>query len=228
MMLVTAFDLLLKYATNLLKPKLPSLWRTIPVTSGTFKARVDCMKGAREILKLIGYSVETANALKFPDEQLDPDRDKLAEIAAEILMAKVHVEERINNTNYSGRHVGPPRTQGDAYIQRSSSSPPTAVTQPYPGNPLPSRGGTLTSEGNTLTSHGNPLPSRGGTLTSEGNTLTSHGNPLPSRGGTQPSEGNTLTSHGSTLPSQDNTIPSQGGTQPLEGSTLQSPSLIPG
>lgn len=136
MMLVTAFDLLLRYTTNLLKPKLPNLWRTIPVTSGTFKARVDCMKGARDILKLIGYTIQTETAVKFPDEQLEPDRNRLVEVAAEILLAKMETEELINNRQLLQKYatmqssVGflaratPP--QSADLVLKSSSSPPLA------------------------------------------------------------------------------------------------------
>ena len=137
-MLVTAFDLLLRYTTNLLKPKLPALWRTIPVTSGTFKARVDCMKGARDILKLIGYANQTETAVKFADEQHEPNRDKLVEIAAEILLAKVETEELIGKPHLLQRYLIMPQQSNVGLIARatppqSSTFSPAALTQLPPG-----------------------------------------------------------------------------------------------
>ncbi|KAL5466679.1 hypothetical protein EMCRGX_G030823 [Ephydatia muelleri] len=134
-MLVTAFDLLLRYTTNLLKPKLPALWRTIPVTSGTFKARVDCMKGARDILKLIGYANQTETAVKFADEQLEPNRDKLVEIAAEILLAKVETEELIGKPHLLQRYLIMPQQSNVARATppQSFTFSPAALTQLPPG-----------------------------------------------------------------------------------------------
>ena len=94
-MMLTAFDLLLKYATNLLSPKRSPKWRAIPTTSGNFKARIDCMNGARDILKLIGYCEETPTSMKFPDNVLEPDRPKVSLIAAELLIGKVGVEQML-------------------------------------------------------------------------------------------------------------------------------------
>ena len=180
-MLITAFDLLLKYATNLLKPKLPSLWRTVPVTSSTFKARVDCMKGARDILKQIGYSVETENALKFPEEQVEPDRDKLAEIAAEILMAKVEIEEMVNNPERPARTTPQSQAVGfgtmltpSAYTLPPSAytPPPSAYTLPPSNNTLPPSGYTLPPSGYTVTPSGYTVTPSGYTLPPSGNTVT--------------------------------------------------------
>ena len=104
-MMATAFDLLLKYATNLLSSKRPHKWRTILVNTGHFKARIDCMNGAREVLKLIGYSEDTQTSMTFPDAVLEPDRQKVSLIAAELLMAKVGVEQMMRGDVLWG---GPP------------------------------------------------------------------------------------------------------------------------
>lgn len=92
-MIAQACDLLLKYVVNLLKPKRPPVWRSIKTTNSHFCARVDCMVGARDILKIIGYSeTHTESAMQFPESVKDPDKEKLHVIAAELLMAKLEAE----------------------------------------------------------------------------------------------------------------------------------------
>lgn len=88
-----ACEILLKYTTNLLIPRRPLVWRAIKTTGSLFRARVDCMIGARDILKMIGYTEEDSNTLRFPDQVKEPDRDKLCVIAAELLMAKLETED---------------------------------------------------------------------------------------------------------------------------------------
>ena len=98
-MMTSAYDLLLKYVINLLKPKRPQVWRTIKTNNTAFRARVDCMEGARGILKTVGYTVETPTTLQFPETTVEPDRERLCAVAAELLMAKLEVEDK--NTQQS-------------------------------------------------------------------------------------------------------------------------------
>ena len=96
-MISQAYDLLLKYVTNLLKPTKPPVWRSIKTTNSHFCARVDCMKGARKILEEIGYSVMETSSMQFPDSVMEPDKEKLHIIAAELLMAKLEVNDMLRN-----------------------------------------------------------------------------------------------------------------------------------
>ena len=92
--MTSAYDLLLKYAINLLKARRPQVWRSIKTNNSAFKARVDCMEGARDILTAIGYSERTENAMQFPESVMQPDMRRLCAVAAELLMAKLEVEEK--------------------------------------------------------------------------------------------------------------------------------------
>ena len=58
--------------------------------------RVDCMIGAREILREMGYTETGEDHIRFPDEVEDPHRAKLLVISAELLMAKLEVEDLLN------------------------------------------------------------------------------------------------------------------------------------
>ena len=51
-----------------------------------------CIEGAKEVIKMAGYSEETADALEFPPEVQEPDKPKLEALIAELVMAKVEVE----------------------------------------------------------------------------------------------------------------------------------------
>lgn len=97
-MIAQACDLLLKYVINLLKPRRPQVWRSIKTTNSHFCARVDCMVGARDILKDIGYSeTQSPSAMQFPEHVKEPDKEKLHVIAAELLMAKLEAESLPNS-----------------------------------------------------------------------------------------------------------------------------------
>ena len=76
-----------------MKPKRPQVWRSIKTNNTAFKARVACMEGAKDILKRVGYSVVTDTAMQFPEDVQEPDRSRLEAIAAELLMAKLEVDE---------------------------------------------------------------------------------------------------------------------------------------
>ena len=170
-MMVTAFDLLLKYATNLLGSKRPPKWRTIAVNSGNFKARIDCMNGARDILKLIGYCEETQTSMNFPEAVPEPDRWKVSSIAAELLMAKVGVEQIIRG---KGAQDITELRQPHSHLLRSVPQGPLPSTyqEPLPPTyqgPLPS-----TYQGPLPSTYQGPLPS-----TYQGPLPSTYQGPLP-------------------------------------------------
>ena len=91
--MISAFDIFLKYVINLLKPNRPLVWRSIKTDNTMFRARIACMKGHEDILRQIGYTEMRGNSLQFPEDVLEPDKRKLYIIAAELLMAKLEVEQ---------------------------------------------------------------------------------------------------------------------------------------
>lgn len=113
--MTSAYDLLLKYVINLMKPRRPQVWRSIKTNNTAFKARVACMEGAKDILKTVGYSVVTDTAMQFPEEVVEPDRTRLEAIAAELLMAKLEVDEL--NTQ------PPPHPQRSPQVSHSREHP---------------------------------------------------------------------------------------------------------
>lgn len=91
-MMSSAFDILEKYAVNLLKPNRPQYWRQIKYSNGVFQARVDCMAGARDILKQMGYSEEHLNGLAFPEVVDEPNVDQVSRVATDLLLARIEVD----------------------------------------------------------------------------------------------------------------------------------------
>ena len=51
------------------------------------------MEGAKDILKTVGFSVVTETAMEFPESTNEPNRNLLEAVAAELLMAKLEVDE---------------------------------------------------------------------------------------------------------------------------------------
>jgi len=56
-MMIQVFDLLMYYTITVLRPNRPHNWHTIDFANTQFKAQCDCMIGARDILKSLGYTV---------------------------------------------------------------------------------------------------------------------------------------------------------------------------
>jgi hypothetical protein len=98
-MLSSAFDILEKYAVNLLKPNRPQYWRQIKYSNGVFQARVDCMKGAHDILKQMGYSEECPNCLSFPENMAEPDIETVSRVATDLLLARIEVDALLEGTH---------------------------------------------------------------------------------------------------------------------------------
>lgn len=51
------------------------------------------MKGYEEILQSAGYTVKEGASLRFPEDVQEPDKEKLFVLAAELLIARVEVEQ---------------------------------------------------------------------------------------------------------------------------------------
>ena len=130
--MISAFDLLLKFAINLLKPNRPQVWRSIRTDNAAFRARVACMKGHEEILRQMGYTDLREKTLQFPEHVLEPDKPKLYVVAAELLMAKLEVEQLCqqqpgqgamcpSSYDYTEPMSGPVREGQQPKIQRSST-----------------------------------------------------------------------------------------------------------
>ena len=96
-MMIQAFDLLLNYAITVLMPNRPYNWHTIDFANTQFKAHCDCMIGARDILKLLGFTAPkygddgvTQTGLIYPDPT-EINYIQATMIAAELLIAKSEV-----------------------------------------------------------------------------------------------------------------------------------------
>jgi hypothetical protein len=98
--MITSYDLLLKLVTNLIKPERPN---------PSFK-EVLLMKGYKNILQIIGYKEDSSM-----DDVLEPDKRKLSVLAAELLMAKLEIDQM--NSNGSAVQQGQ-----DATIHRQTAS----------------------------------------------------------------------------------------------------------
>ena len=88
-----SLDRLLRYTINLVIPKRPIKWRSINTTNTAFKDHIACMKGYEEILQIAGYTEKEGTSIEFPEHIQEPDKTKLSILAAELLMAKLEVEQ---------------------------------------------------------------------------------------------------------------------------------------
>ena len=136
--MTSAYDLLLKFVINLLKPNRPSVWRSIKTNTPAFLARVACMRGYEDILKTAGYTEKDENSLQFPDSVQEPDKTKLYVIAAELLMARLEVEQM--NSATQQQQWQQQEQQGDSlFFQQSSPRQQSrAQTAMVHNPPLPS------------------------------------------------------------------------------------------
>ena len=74
------------------------MWRSIKTDNTAFRTRVACMRGHEDILRLMGYTELGENSLQFPEYVLEPGKPKLYIMAAELLMAKIEVEQLSKQT----------------------------------------------------------------------------------------------------------------------------------
>ncbi|CAL8399920.1 unnamed protein product [Gadus morhua 'NCC'] len=143
--LVKALNVLEKYGLNLHNLARPRYWRSVKHNNPIFKAQVDSMQGGRGILYLYGYTVQQVDGLVFPDDVLQPDRDKVAAVTLEVTCLRLELEMLIK-----GNHPNPdffkdvlPLVVPEVQQQRNEeidgpapkpiSPPPPTPTQP----PLP-------------------------------------------------------------------------------------------
>ncbi len=113
--MTATFDSLLKYINNLLKQKRPPVWRTIKTNIPWFENRVECIKGAREVLKIAGYSEERQDSLEFPERVTEPDKPKLYVLTAELHMAKVHLNMMTKQPPSGGQYPASQQWQGGGH-----------------------------------------------------------------------------------------------------------------
>ncbi|XP_059901778.1 protein diaphanous homolog 1-like [Gadus macrocephalus] len=116
--LVKALNVLEKYGLNLHNLARPRYWRSVKHNNPIFKAQVDSMQGGRGILYLYGYTVQQVDGLVFPDDVLQPDRDKVAAVTLEVTCLRLELEMLIK-----GNHPNPDflKTSSHWSFQRSSS-----------------------------------------------------------------------------------------------------------
>ena len=78
---------------DLLIRERPLKWYSIDTANPFFQNRVARMKGHDEILKIAGYTEKDGTCLQFPKHIREPDKAKVSILAAELLMAKLEVEQ---------------------------------------------------------------------------------------------------------------------------------------
>ena len=93
-LIILHFDVLLKYMIDLLIPDRPPKWRSINTASPFFQTRVACVEGYDEILNKAGYTEKNGTFLQFPKHIKEPDKARVSILAAELLMAKLEVEQK--------------------------------------------------------------------------------------------------------------------------------------
>ena len=105
LMMESVFDYVIKYAINMIKPQRHVKWRAISTNTPNFITSVDCMKGARGILRQLGYVKEMPNSMEVGTNVAEPDRNKVANVLAELLMCKLEVEKAHRNPQILDYHL---------------------------------------------------------------------------------------------------------------------------
>ena len=98
--MASSFNCLLLCTILLIKPQRHHRWRYISTIKDFFKT-IARMKGHEEIIQTIGYTENKGTALCFPDSVQEPDKARLCVLAAELLMAKLEVEDMKNAASES-------------------------------------------------------------------------------------------------------------------------------
>ena len=89
------------------------------------------MKGHEDILRLMGYTELGGNSLQFPECVIEPEKSKLYIMAAELLMAKIEVEQLNEQTSSasSGSLMGY-QSQYQDYREHQDIHADTTTTSP--------------------------------------------------------------------------------------------------
>ena len=95
--LTQTLGILEKYASNLIKPNRPAVWRTVKFTSSLVKTYLENVQGSHDILKQMGYTKPVTDGLSFPDDVTVPDVERIKVLAGELFLAKYEVDELIHD-----------------------------------------------------------------------------------------------------------------------------------
>ncbi|XP_076812750.1 E3 ubiquitin-protein ligase RNF31-like [Clavelina lepadiformis] len=86
--IIGAMGILEKYGKNLLRPDPPPQWRIVRFSNAIFHTKVDNVKGARDILVLMGYTETVYDGLAYPKSAALPDRNEAINVTADIILLK--------------------------------------------------------------------------------------------------------------------------------------------
>ncbi|XP_062593006.1 uncharacterized protein LOC134254512 isoform X1 [Saccostrea cucullata] len=97
-MIGVALNILEKYCRHLLKPpsERSQMWRIVKFSNNIFRDRVDCIKGGREIMKLMGYTEAIQDGLQFPNSG-QTDNNQLLRLLADIMCGKRELDAYLTN-----------------------------------------------------------------------------------------------------------------------------------
>ncbi|XP_029955451.1 E3 ubiquitin-protein ligase RNF31 [Salarias fasciatus] len=97
--LIKALSILEKYGCNLTSPTRPRYWRSVKHNNPVFRTTVDAVKGGRRVLYLYGYINQQIDGLSFPDEVIEPNAEKVAEVTLEVMTLRTEVDMLIKETH---------------------------------------------------------------------------------------------------------------------------------
>ncbi|XP_072022934.1 LOW QUALITY PROTEIN: uncharacterized protein [Amphiura filiformis] len=97
--LSAALGILEKYGRNLLKSNRPSQWKTISFSNAVFRTRVGIIKGARDVLNLLGYTEVVEDGVCFPEDMQAPNTNTVAVVTADLILAKLEIEAFLKKTH---------------------------------------------------------------------------------------------------------------------------------
>ncbi|XP_039261476.2 uncharacterized protein LOC120337678 isoform X1 [Styela clava] len=138
--LLRGLSILERYGKNLLRSERPAQWRVVRLSNNIFKLEVDIVRGARDILKLLGYTTLVLDGLSYPEDILVPDVPMIASVTADILLLRqelimlAHGEHKLEKDFYPYIPKTEIRAIQTAYQEKVKPSTPAAPATPEPSS----------------------------------------------------------------------------------------------
>ncbi|EDO46475.1 predicted protein, partial [Nematostella vectensis] len=133
-----ALAILEKYATNLLKPMKPINWRTVKFTSSLVRTYLENIEGSTDILRQMGYTANVQDGLSFPDNIIEPNVEKVRELAADLYLARVEIGDLVKGKHPYFVIIKLQQIQREHESRDSGSDYEDALDNIPPGSPRPS------------------------------------------------------------------------------------------
>ena len=107
----------------------PPYWRSVKFTSNLIQIHIRNMEGSLDILQQMGYTLQTAEGLSFPDDVLEPDIEKIKKLAPDLFLARFDIDALVVN-KHPHYEVDPPIPREETELPILFSNRPPPVSRP--------------------------------------------------------------------------------------------------